>query len=332
MRGEKRRVDGVSPEHIYQRSFDGGIIFYDVVDFLVFYAILSVYAKKYHITIIGICLMPDHLHILLFVDSKEHLSQFIRDYTSKFSKDYNADCQRKGPVFDPGFGSAMKWGGKKIRTAIAYLYNNPVEKQLTATAIEYRWNLLAYHGNKNPFSKYLAMNRSSLTYRKAAAMVKKLHSEDRLLTYQFLRGTFDALDSEEKNRLTDYIISVYNPIDYERLSGYYGGFDKMLTAINSNTGSEYDLKEDFNRDSDAVFLELHQAVNKLFPQMTPKQIAVLPCERKRGIVYSLSRMTGVNYHQIKRYLHLDIKREKKQGRPVKSGYGVPRYPFGGPTD
>ena len=63
--------------------------------------------------------------------------------------------------------------------------------------------------------------------------------QDKPLTYIILERLFRDLENREKNQLTDYIISKYNCIDYDRLISFYGSYDKMCLAFASNQGSEY---------------------------------------------------------------------------------------------
>jgi putative transposase len=74
-----------------------------------------------------------------------------------YVKEYNAAHGRSGPLFEGRFGSAPKRGLKLLRTAIAYLYNNPVEKLLCRRAQDYKWNFLAYGKLSNPYSAKLVM-------------------------------------------------------------------------------------------------------------------------------------------------------------------------------
>ena len=113
--------------HVYQRTVNGFNIFYEREDFLLFYTIFSIVAKQYALKVVELCLMIDHVHILLLSDSLEVISAFIRHYTSLFVKGYNVGVGRHGPLFHKSFGSAPKKGSKKIRSAIVYIGNNPVE-------------------------------------------------------------------------------------------------------------------------------------------------------------------------------------------------------------
>lgn len=114
--------------HIYQRSIDGVNVFYDDEDFIVFFSIVSVLKKVYNVVVLEMCIMRNHLHLLVAAGNLEDISAFVRHYTSLFVLMGNHDIGRKGPLFHKSFGSAPKKGGKMIRSAIVYIGNNPVEK------------------------------------------------------------------------------------------------------------------------------------------------------------------------------------------------------------
>lgn len=126
---EKRRFLRGEYNHVYQRTVSGNNIFYDTEDYLVYYTIFSVLSKRYGVVSLGLCLMIDHIHSLIYASSREVLSRFVSHVTLQFVKEYNSTYGRSGPLFDR-FGSAPKKGMKLLRTAISYLYNNPVEKML----------------------------------------------------------------------------------------------------------------------------------------------------------------------------------------------------------
>ena len=116
----RRRFYAGEVNHVYQRSRDGFNIFYDVIDYLVYFTVFSVSAKKYDVMVMGLCLMVDHIHMLLRTENRITLSEFVRQVTSVFVMEYNSSICRKGPLFTHRFGSAPKIGDKKIRTSIAY--------------------------------------------------------------------------------------------------------------------------------------------------------------------------------------------------------------------
>lgn len=304
MSSKKRRVTPGVVQHIYIRAKNGFVIYYDAADRLVFYTIFSMMAQRYGIEVIGICLMPTHIHALVAAESQMILSRFMSACLSIFAKEYNRTMSLKGSLFQGPYGSAQKYGSKKIRTAISYLYNNPTEKQLTTKAEKYRWNFLAFAQCKNPFSQYLPLRKSSWRYRCALKELKSINKRKLYLKYSTLRNLFKKLYAEEKQRLIDAIITIYNPINYRLLTEFYGDYSSMLLAINSNTGSEYDIKEEDTRSSDRIYSTLNQTIKTLYPDSRLKGFLSLEEETKNLLAQQIRRITNAGLLKIKLFLHL----------------------------
>lgn len=290
--------------HIYQRTESGYNIFYDLEDSLVFYTVFSVISRKYDLKISGLCLMIDHIHGLVMAEDEKVVSAFVSHYTSVFVKLYNEDVGRGGRLFERSYGRACKTGTKKIRTAIAYLLNNPVEKRLCRRAEEYRWNFLAYAVSGYPFSEPKPVRYTSKALRKSMKEVSSSASEGRYLNYVQLRRMYNSLSQSDREVLTDHIISTYNVIDYEMLISYYGSYENLLIAVNSNTGSEYDIKEVYHKGSDTVYHDMISCVRHRLMIQHVRSVTVMDVDSRLSIASSLQRYTSGTLKQICRFLHL----------------------------
>ena len=120
MRGRKFKRNICN--HVYQRTIDRFNIFYDTIDYLVYFTIFCVSASKYKVTVLGLCLMIDHIHALVTASCKCVLSNFISNVTSVFVREYNSSLNRKGPLFEKRFGSAPKVDKKRLMSAIIYIW------------------------------------------------------------------------------------------------------------------------------------------------------------------------------------------------------------------
>ena len=239
--------------HIYQRSIKGYNLFYDIEDFLVFYTIVSVISRVYDVVLLEMCLMVDHVHLLLSASSIDEISAFVRHYTSVFVLESNHDIGRKGPLFHKSYGSAPKKGSKKIRSAIVYIGNNPVEKNLCVRAEQYRWNFLAYLNNDTPFSKPVSYIDRSFSLNKAMKEVRTMVKLNRYLTHGQVRRLLGGQSEKDRGFLVDYIISKYYPFHKESLLSYYESVDEMFHAMRSTAGAEHDLEEVYYSGSDEVY-------------------------------------------------------------------------------
>ena len=305
MRGHKRKFHPDAYEHIYQHGIDYDLIFYSREDRLVFYTIFSVYAWEYGVSVLALALMYNHFHALASAASSKVLALFIGTVTSTYARAFNKDAGRKGPLFKKAYGSAPKSKEKKIRTCIAYIYNNSVEKQLFSRAEKDRWNFLAFIGNNTPFSKPITRKKASKALKASLKEVDAHVKEHAYLRYPVIRRIYKKLSSDDKERITDYIIGQYLPIDKESLLSFYKDYPSMLLAVNSNTGSEYDLKEEYRNDSDQIYTQMLESLGRSEFAGNPHGIVSLPRSKKMKAADYLRSNTPAREYQIARLLHFE---------------------------
>lgn len=303
---DKRRFVSGEVHHTYQRGISGFNIFYEIEDYLVYYTIFSVLAVRYGITVYGLCLMIDHIHTLCLSSDRSTFARFFSCVAMRFVKEYQREHQISGSIFSERFGSAPKLGIKRLRTAIAYLFNNPVERHLCRYAQEYRWNFLAYGNSDCPFSDELIIRNASVALRRSLREVDGSVRCGHFLSYTHLRRMFSKLDMREKNQLVDYIIKKYSVIRYDILeTKCYDGYHNMLTAINSNAGSEYEINEYRTGKSDVEYRELYRYMRDRGCK-SAGEIISLDVDAKIRIHDEMLRCTHASSLQISKFLHLSV--------------------------
>ena len=302
--------------HIYQRTIGGVNVFYDREDFLVFFTVFSVISKLYSVTVLELCLMIDHIHILLSSDIMSEVSAFIRHYTSLFVHLYNQDSGRTGPLFHKSFGSAPKKGSKKIRSTIVYIGNNPVEKNLCAEAPFYRWNFLAYTQNDFPYSQYIQPSKCPPRIRVILKEVRDTYAKNSYLSYAQLRRMFDKLSVQESEYVTDYIVKTYYPFDSEALLSFYDTYEDMISAMKSTAGSDHDIKEKYYAGSDCVYRDMLKVVRDEMRLQPARKVIVLNKDLKFDAALLLQRKTTATTMQISKFLHMKILSCPDIGLPI----------------
>ena len=305
MRGHKRRMPPETFQHIYQRSINQFIIFYSMEDRLVYFTIFAVLARTYRIVVLALALMFDHIHSLIQASERKTYATFIGVVTLTFALAYNRDSGRKGALFEKAYSNAPKRRDKDVRTCIAYNYNNSVEKKLFARAEEDRWNFLAYVDNPHPFSAPIDRKKASKKLIRSMEAATRYHKRNEYLDYPVVRALFDELGADEREQLLDFIITLYLPIDRERLLGFYKSYEDMVIAINSNTGSEYDINEFFDPESHQDFAQMLEITGRSSFADDPRSIILAPLAQRRQIANTLLRLTGGSRNHVKRFLHLD---------------------------
>lgn len=289
--------------HIYQRAQSGFVVFYNQKDSLVYFTFFSLLAVKHKIKVLGLCLMYNHIHALVEADGHEVIAGFIQELCSKFSKAYNTRYSLKGSLFT-NFGLSNKHSDKQIRTALAYLYNNPVEDRICARAEEWHWNFLAYADSDHPYSKKLVLRKAAERVRTAVAKVRMLHGHKRPLTYDLLDALLDSLSLSEKKQLSDFIVHEYSIIDFGRTISFYGSYGKMTAAFSSNTGSEYDISEPRDSFSGYDYKKMTYFVTEgnRFPNIT--DILRLPSDERTGYLDILVTSCGVSREHARKFLRI----------------------------
>ena len=290
--------------HCYQRTVNGELLFYSISDYLVFFTIFCIEAKKYGVRVLALCLMPDHFHVSIVVDSSKILSDFIASVTRKYAIQNNVTCHRSGPLFAKPFGSAPKYGAKKARTNLIYVGNNGVERQLCHKAEDYRWGFLKYAVSTSPFSEPLVIRNASVDMKSAVRSVKSYLTKSKELNYTLLQRLFRPLSRQEKEQLTDFIISSYDIIDHAGAARFFDGYDNMLEAMHTNTGSEYDLNEVLVGKSDAHYAAMSSILLKELPIFDIHDIFLMTEDERFKLFTILQRKTNATPEQILKFLRI----------------------------
>lgn len=302
---KRRKFYGGVVNHVYQRTMSGNNLFYGYEDFLTFFTIVAVSVRSSQVKLIALTLMYNHFHSLIVAESMQQLSDFMNHACSWFARESNHFTEKTGQLLKKNFGSAPKWSDKDVRTAINYVGNNPVEKKICSRPEQYRWNFLQYAVTPNPFSEPLVLRRASKRMKRAVKEVVSMSRLNLPLKFTMILRLFKGLNNIEKEQLVDFIITEYNFIDYEAAISYYGSYPKMIEAMNSNTGSEFDIREEWDPDSDLTYQNMVEYIQNTMPDMPVSRVSSLPDAEKQKLALLFSRMSATP-RQIARFLHLPV--------------------------
>jgi len=303
---KKRRFIYDECNHVYQRAVNGFNIFYDTEDFLLCLTILTTSARKYKVKILEVCFMIDHIHLLLAAETCSQMAAFIRHYSSVFVHEYNIGVSRRGQLLKKSFGSAPRKGDKKTRSTIVYIGNNPVEKKLCRSAEEYRWGFLAYINDRYAFSNKTHGGGHSKELRRAIREVKVDNELNLYLNPMTLKRLFRKLDQREADVLTDVIISEYLPMDPKVLLEYYSGYEEMLHAMRSSSGSDHDIKEKYWPGSDMIYHDMIRYMKEVKGIRQARSITQLPLNEKQELAGELKNAFGATDMQLNKFLHIRL--------------------------
>ncbi len=300
---KKRLFFADALHHVYFLAFDGNVLFYTRSDRLSFYTTLSVLAKRYGVTIVGVSIMFTHVHLMVRAADMAQFRLFMGQLIRTFSRLVREDRGLAGPVFNTPFGSAPQNDPKRQLSSLIYLLNNPVEKHLFAKALEDRWTFLAFYGgDPHPFSKPLRKDYASRHMRDACLLVDAESRAGRFLRPALLRNLFRPLSREEQEQLADYIIRVYHTIDYDTANNLFGGYERLLRAAEETSGKEFEIGEAFDPASDVPYLEMSRIASRsgLFDNW--KLLHLTPYEQQ-GWKRTFRTNTHATEVQVRKFLH-----------------------------
>lgn len=140
--------------------------------------------------------------------------------------------------------------------------------------------------------------------RNAVREIDATADQNKPLKYIQLRRIFKKLSSQEKEQIVDYIITRYSPFDYENLLSFYGSYQKMTIAMESNTGGEYDLKEEYDHDSHLAYGEMIDCLKKRMGDRFSSAIISMSAEEKKRLFSELQHATSATPRQICKFLHV----------------------------
>lgn len=286
--------------HTYQRSNDWGVIFYSDVDRLVYYTHAAIQSRKRGVVILAAAIMYTHTHMSLKVASVSSMSSFIQDHSSAFARAFNYDKKASGPVFHENFGRAQKMTEKEIRTNLAYVCNNHVEKKICKSVEESRWSFVPYAKSRHPFSPSVSKTAATKLLLRTIRLVNRRNSENKPLYYRHLNPVMQKLSPLEREQLVDHIISTYKLVDFAAAIMYYGSYEKMVLAMDSNTGSEYDIVEVYDKAPDTRYGEMVSIAGR---EGWLERIFTMDVEEKSDVAAHLSAVTRADVHQIEHFLH-----------------------------
>ena len=290
------------PIHCYQKGYNGNVLFYNIKDRLLYLTIFSTQAKKYGIKTLAINLMFNHVHFLVRCKDKETLILFNATTQQMFARDQNSYIHSRGKWFMKTFGWAQKKSDKDIRTCYCYINNNAVEKQLYTNAAKDPWTLLSYYQNPHPYSGLLTENRSSAAMRQALKEVRYAFYSDNYINLTMLDRFSQSLTQEELLKIKDYIISLYCPIVFEEANRYFGSVNNLLLACNVSSGSEYEIKEDWDGPSDKPYLEMIRSITNSGYSLSDKSF-IKNRKELLNLIRILLKDTHASPVMIGRFLH-----------------------------
>lgn len=126
--------------HIMTQGLNKMYIFDEESD--IEYYIKTIYAllKEYDIKLISYCIMNNHAHILIEVQSIKELGKYMHRLNTRYAIYYNKKYNRVGYVFRNRYQAEGIYTEKQLYNCMNYIYNNPVKAGICKKPEDYKYS------------------------------------------------------------------------------------------------------------------------------------------------------------------------------------------------
>ena len=132
------------PHHITQRGNYRQQVFFSDEDRLVYLRLLREMAERFGMTLLGYCLMTNHVHLLVVPLHERSLSQTIGQMHLRYTGMINTRMGKTGHLWQNRFFSCPL-DDEYLWRALRYIEQNPVRAGLVSTAEDYPWSSARAH-------------------------------------------------------------------------------------------------------------------------------------------------------------------------------------------
>ncbi len=130
--------------HVTQRGNARQVILGTDHERLTYMALLREYAPLYGLSVLGYCLMSNHVHLIAVPHTQTALSQCLKQAHGRYAAFWNGQRCSTGHVWQGRFYSCPL-DEKHLWEALRYLELNPVRAGMVETAERWPWSSAAAH-------------------------------------------------------------------------------------------------------------------------------------------------------------------------------------------
>jgi putative transposase len=132
--------------HVTQRGNNRQNVFVDDEDHRSYLALLKKQCGKERLTVIGYCLMSNHVHLVVRPASGLALARAIGRVHFAYAQRFNARHGRSGHLWQGRFYSCAL-EETLLPAVLRYIETNPVRAGMVGAAVKYPWSSAAVHVN-----------------------------------------------------------------------------------------------------------------------------------------------------------------------------------------
>lgn len=138
------------PHHVTQRGNNRERVFFDDDDRRHYLWTLLEYRQRCGVSILGYCLMDNHVHVLAVPGQEDSLARCFAGANLLHTQRANRRHGRSGRLWQNRFFSCPVQSDSYLLAALRYIESNPVRAGLVERAWDYRWSSARHHVLSEP--------------------------------------------------------------------------------------------------------------------------------------------------------------------------------------
>jgi REP element-mobilizing transposase RayT len=137
--------------HVFNRGCNRCCIFREPENYHYLLRLLGEAARRFEVTVISYCLMPNHFHFLLRQNSNRPISDAMQQTFNRYVKAFNKRFGRTGTLFEERFKAKAVDSEEYFAHLCRYIHRNPVDAGLVGTPAEWTHSdFLDWIGKRTP--------------------------------------------------------------------------------------------------------------------------------------------------------------------------------------
>jgi putative transposase len=135
--------------HIYNRGVGRGLLFFNPGNYEYCLRLVKRYYRRYGVTVIAYCLMPNHYHFLLRQETDQPLSKFVNVLFNAYVQAVNRQQDRRGTLFEGRFRHVWVDREEYLVHLCRHIHLNPVKAKLVSHPEDWLYsNYLEWTGQR----------------------------------------------------------------------------------------------------------------------------------------------------------------------------------------
>ena len=145
------------PHHITQRGNYRQNIFVDDTDREKYLSFLEIESKRYDLSVLAYCLMPNHVHCIVIPKNEDTMGNVFKYVNMKYSQYYNKKLGAGGHLFQGRFFSSVM-DESYLLAGVRYIERNPVRAKIARKPTEFKWSSARIHASIDSNDNLNVMN------------------------------------------------------------------------------------------------------------------------------------------------------------------------------